>query len=76
MKAGQIEIQVIGASNAGQLHVMATIERALKKAYSGPVESPDLDDERLESGAVVARRPAESVAFLITEVVSEGTGEK
>lgn len=76
MKAGQIEIQVIGAPDAGQLHVMATIERALKKAYSGPVESPEIDDERLESGLVVARRPSESCSFLIKEVITEGTGAK
>lgn len=65
MKAGQIEIQVHGVPDCGQLHVMATIERALKKAYSGAVVSPELDDERLGDGSVVARRPAESMAFLI-----------
>lgn len=67
MSKGQIEIRVVGAGDIGQLHVMATIERAVKRAYSGAVISPDLDDERDDNGNVIAKRPAESVTFLIKD---------
>jgi len=75
MSKEQIVVSVSGVPESGSLHVMATIERALKKVYSGVVVSPELDDERDERGNISARRPAESMSFLIKEIVTEAAGE-